>query len=78
MSFFRHFFSAPAIPVDEAPIDKERKSFFSSTDWLAFWTSTLLSFLVYFLTCAPSVTLEDSGELAVAGDYAGVFLRNTS
>ncbi len=72
MSFFRHFFSAPAIPIDEAPIDKERKSFFSSTDWLAFWTSTLLSFLVYFLTCAPSVTLEDSGELAVAGDYAGV------
>lgn len=72
MSFLRQFFSAPFVPVDDPSVDKERKSFFSATDWLAFWTSTLLSFLVYFLTCAPSVTLEDSGELAVAGDYAGV------
>ena len=49
-----------------------KRRFYSFADWAAFWTGTLVSFLVYFATCAPSVTLEDCGELAVAGDYAGV------
>lgn len=49
-----------------------KRSFFSYADWAAFWTGLTGSFLVYFATCAPSVTLEDCGELAVAGDYAGV------
>ena len=49
-----------------------KRRFYSRADWAAFWTGTLVSFLVYFATCAPSVTLEDCGELAVAGDYAGV------
>lgn len=48
------------------------KRFFARHDWAAFWTGTVVSFLVYFFTCAPSVTLEDCGELAVAGDYMGV------
>ncbi len=48
------------------------KRFFRRHDWAAFWTGTVVSFLVYFFTCAPSVTLEDCGELAVAGDYMGV------
>ncbi len=47
-------------------------AFFRRVDWTAFWTATALSFLVYFLTLGPSVTLEDSGELAVAGDHLGV------
>ncbi len=47
-------------------------SFFRRIDWSAFWTATLISFAVYFFTLGPSVTLEDSGELAVAGDYLGV------
>lgn len=51
---------------------KTQRGFFSRFDRLAFWAGTVVSFLVYFFTCAPSVTLEDSGELAVAGDYAGV------
>ncbi len=46
--------------------------FFRKIDWSAFWTATLVSFAVYFFTLGPSVTLEDSGELAVAGDYLGV------
>ena len=46
--------------------------FFRRRDWASFWTGTAVSFLVYFFTCAPSVTLEDCGELAVAGDYMGV------
>ncbi|MDD5706712.1 MAG: DUF2723 domain-containing protein [Kiritimatiellae bacterium] len=46
--------------------------FFRRIDWSAFWTATLVSFAVYFFTLGPSVSLEDSGELAVAGDYLGV------
>ena len=48
------------------------RPFFSKFDRAAFWAGTALSFLVYFLTCAPTVSLEDCGELATAGDYAGV------
>jgi tetratricopeptide (TPR) repeat protein len=47
-------------------------SFFRRIDWAAFWTATLISFLVYFFTLAPTVTLEDSGELATAGAHWGV------
>lgn len=50
--------------------------FFRRIDWAAFWTATLVSFAVYFFTLGPSVTLEDSGELAVAGDYLGVPIRS--
>jgi thioredoxin-like negative regulator of GroEL len=46
--------------------------FFSRVDWSAFWVATLLSLIVYVISLAPTVTLEDSGELAVAGDYLGV------
>lgn len=46
--------------------------FFRRIDWLAFWSATIVSLLVYFITLGPSVTLEDSGELAVAGDHLGV------
>ncbi|NLL82830.1 MAG: DUF2723 domain-containing protein [Lentisphaerae bacterium] len=51
---------------------KESSPFFRRIDWAAFWSGTVISFLVYFFTLGPSVTLEDSGELAVAGDYLGV------
>ncbi len=46
--------------------------FLRKLDWSAFWTTFLISFIGYFLTLAPTVTLEDSGELAVAGDCLGV------
>jgi hypothetical protein len=46
--------------------------FFRRIDWSAFWTALIVSFIVYVYTLAPTVTLEDSGELAVAGDYLGV------
>ena len=45
---------------------------FRPVDWIAF---VLVSFVVmagYLLTIAPDLTLEDSGELAVASMYAGV------
>ncbi len=46
--------------------------FFSKLDWAAFWTATLITFVVYFLTLGPSVGLEDSGELATAAANLGV------
>lgn len=52
--------------------DSREGAFFRRVDWSAFWVATLISMLVYFFTLGPSVTLEDSGELAVAGDHLGV------
>src|SRR2546428_10672919 len=45
---------------------------FRGIDWLSFGITTLLVFIGYFLTLAPDLTLEDSGELAVGSYYAGV------
>src|SRR5436190_2081450 len=47
-------------------------SLFRPIDWLTFGLTTLLVFIGYFLTLAPNVTLEDSGELATGSFYAGV------
>ncbi len=41
-------------------------------DWSAFWTATILTLIVYGMTLAPTVTLEDCGELAVGSDHLGV------
>lgn len=51
---------------------KETGRFFRPLDWGAFWTATVITFIVYFISLAPTVTLEDCGELAVASDYLGV------
>ena len=47
-------------------------AYFRRIDWTAFWGATIIAFLVYFFTLGPSVGLEDSGELATAGDHLGV------
>ncbi len=57
---------------DLSDISSTKKPFFRKLDWSSFWTATIASFIVYFLTLGPSVGLEDSGELAVAGDHLGV------
>jgi len=46
--------------------------FLGRVDWAAFWTALVVALVVYVYTLAPSVTLEDGGELAVAGDWLGV------
>ena len=56
--------------IDGRP--EKPKGFFTRIDWSSFWTVTLLSFALYFFTLAPTVSLEDGGELAVASDYLGV------
>src|SRR5262245_40452371 len=52
-------------PITSAPL-------FRRIDWIAFLVTTLLTLAGYLWTVAPEVTLEDSGELAVASHYAGV------
>ncbi len=61
--------TGPNLTLDPPPA---AGPFFSRIDWSAFWVATLVSLVVYIISLAPSVTLEDSGELAVAGDYLGV------
>ena len=53
-------------------LDSKPGAFFRNIDWMAFWSATVIAFLVYFFTLGPSVGLEDSGELATAGDHLGV------
>jgi tetratricopeptide (TPR) repeat protein len=61
-------------PVSEAvsSVPAPKTKFFRKWDWIAFAITTLVVFCGYFYTLAPDVTLEDSGELAVASFYAGV------
>lgn len=47
-------------------------SLFRPIDWLSFGLTALLVMVGYMYTLAPDLTLEDSGELAVASLYAGV------
>lgn len=53
-------------------LDNLAGAFFRRSDWISFWVVFLVTLGVYFFTLAPTVTLEDSGELAVASDYIGV------
>ena len=46
--------------------------FFRKFDWMVAGVAFFFVFLGYLYTLAPDVTLEDSGELAVASYYAGV------
>jgi thioredoxin-like negative regulator of GroEL len=57
---------------ENAIADDTLGRFFKPRDWAAFWTSFFIVLAVYAATMAPTVTLEDSGELAVASDYLGV------
>src|SRR6476646_175351 len=64
----------PAVnpPAAPPPSPTGKFRFFRNNDWLTFAVATLLVFLGYYLTLAPDLTLEDSGELAVGSFYAGV------
>jgi tetratricopeptide (TPR) repeat protein len=56
----------------EGTLESATGAFFRRIDWWAFWVVSLVAGAVYFFTLAPTVTLEDSGELAVASDWLGV------
>src|SRR5215467_12977871 len=48
------------------------KKLFGPTDWRAFFLTFILVWVGYYLTLAPGLTLEDSGELATGSFYAGI------
>ena len=45
---------------------------FERGDWVAAGVAGLIALAIYFVTLAPTVTLEQSGAFAVAGQYCGV------
>jgi len=57
--------SVQAVPARLVPM-------FRTTDWLTFLITFGLTWIVYYLTLAPELTLEDSGELVTASYYAGI------
>lgn len=59
--------SKPVTPLPGAP-----PPLFRRIDWLTFLVTTLVVWIGYYWTLAPDLTLEDSGELAVASMYAGI------
>src|SRR5687767_9574594 len=62
----------PARPGGGAAAAAPLPPLFRRIDWLTFIGTTLLILAGYLYTIAPNLTLEDSGELAVASYYAGV------
>jgi hypothetical protein len=66
----------PAGPTKAQPFSTQsaptRLRLFRKIDWITFAVTTFLVFIGYYLTLAPNLTLEDSGELAVGSYYAGV------
>ncbi len=66
--------AAPVPPVKPARQDAPLAPppLFRRIDWVTMAVTTVLIFIGYFLTLAPDVTLEDSGELATGSFYAGV------
>src|SRR5437016_4702431 len=55
----------PPRPLRPAPL-------FRRIDWLTFLITFCCVWLGYYLTLAPELTLEDSGELATGSFYAGI------
>jgi tetratricopeptide (TPR) repeat protein len=55
-------------PVPQGPLPP----LFRGVDWVAFLVTAVITMIGYWWTLAPDLTLEDSGELAVASQYAGV------
>jgi tetratricopeptide (TPR) repeat protein len=64
--------SPPPPPARPGSAPDRPAPLFRTVDWMTMGITTLLVLVGYVLTLAPDVTLEDSGELAVASFYAGV------
>jgi thioredoxin-like negative regulator of GroEL len=67
--------AAPA-PKTPAPLPRtpppHTPPLFRKTDWLTFFITFAVVWIGYYLTMAPELTLEDSGELATGSFYAGI------
>src|SRR5213592_737898 len=56
----------PASPAPPVP------PLFRKSDWFSCLFTFLVMWVIYFLTLAPEVTLEDAGELITGSVYAGI------
>src|SRR5216684_7356804 len=63
---------APSQAVPIPPAKPVTPPLLRKIDWFTFGITTLVVFIGYYLTLAPDLTLEDSGELAVGSFYAGI------
>ena len=61
--------AAASAPVPAAP---RVAPLFRKIDWLTLLITFVVMWVVYFLTIAPELTLEDSGELVTGSFYAGI------
>jgi tetratricopeptide (TPR) repeat protein len=59
-------------PVPSGPAPGKVPPLFRNIDWLTMLIAFGVVWIVYFLTLAPQVTLEDSGELCTGAFYAGI------
>jgi thioredoxin-like negative regulator of GroEL len=62
--------ASPLKPIGAVPAPPGR--LFRGTDWLTFLITFAVVWIGYYLTLAPELTLEDSGELATGSFYAGI------
>src|SRR2546428_5106277 len=59
-------------PAKLAPVPAAPAPLFRRIDWLTFLITFAAVWIGYYLTLAPELTLEDSGELATGSFYAGI------
>jgi tetratricopeptide (TPR) repeat protein len=64
--------AAPARPDTAPPLRVAPPPLFRRIDWVALILTFVFVFVAYYLTLAPEMTLEDSGELATGSFYAGI------
>ncbi len=62
----------PPPPAPAAPAPAPVAPLFRRIDWLILVITFVVMWVVYFLTLAPELTLEDSGELVTGSYYAGI------
>lgn len=60
------------VQVTPDPRDAPDRRVFDRADWVAAGVTSLAALIIYFVTLAPNVTLEQSGAFVVAGQYCGV------
>ncbi len=64
--------AAKTPPPTPAPVSGRVPALFRKIDWFALAIAFGVVWIVYFLTLAPELTLEDSGELCTGAFYAGI------
>ncbi|MEY4387458.1 MAG: hypothetical protein RLY20_2741 [Verrucomicrobiota bacterium] len=64
--------ASPTAAAKSPPAVPKTPALFRPIDWFCLLVVTTIVMVGYYLTIAPDLTLEDSGELATASFYAGI------